>query len=166
MSYNTASDKLVLCPKVDAEKWTYNGQPLEPQPGYEKCGSNNVIIGYKSGDSDTINTYTACTVVGPNSSFPIGAKNATIIGGNVRIPEGYPIENAVYIGDLSCTLNILGDDYSWNEAAKKIEAAYQRVCSTPLDRVYVPINGQFKTLGDEIVKMQAKLDIIMEKLNL
>ena len=160
------SDEMVIVKEVDAKQWTYAGKPLEPQPGYEKIGGNNVIIGYKTCTGDIINTYTACTVVGPNSELPLGAKNATIIGGNVRIPKGFPIENVVYIGDLSCSLNIQGNDYQWNEVAKKIEAAYQRVCSTPLDRVYVPINGQFKTLGEEIAKLQTKLDIIMEKLSM
>ena len=62
----------------------------------EQRMNNSAFIGANSGtlSYDTFD----CVAIGANIELPDGADHVNIIGSGIKIPDGYPTENATYIG--------------------------------------------------------------------
>lgn len=134
----------------------------------KRQGGNNTIIGYDSNVGEYCNE---CLVLGTNSLVPAHSKNLILIGQNIVIPEGFPRENAIYIGAQTDELFMPDNRDDWFETSRQMKLAMEKMTilakhlqeNPDNKRIFYNVNGTFRDLMKEVMTMKEKVDILWDE---
>lgn len=143
---------------------------MNTEDDIQRLGGNNTIIGMGSNVGEYVHD---CSILGTNSLVPDHSKNLILIGQNIVIPEGFPRENAIYIGTQTDEL-FMFDKYTaddWfgtsrhmTETMIKMAILAKHLQENPDNkRIFYNVNGTFRDLMKEVMSMKEKVDILWDE---
>lgn len=129
----------------------------------EKLGSNNTVVGCGSNMGEYDHN---CCIFGAYSKLPDHCKNVILMGRGVTIPEDFPRENAIYIGNNIESLFIDHNGQYVNccrlEGVEKkmLELAKNLAENSDGKQIFYNVKGNFRDLAKDVAELKYKVDIL------